>query len=359
MRLITTTKRLAITLTGSAVMLVLAGAVPAPAAAAEPDASVAVSAGTSWAETMRLKLGREAHLSRLGARLPELRATVTERTTALTAARTAEAAATVAVTRTTTTVRSTHATHAAARTSVAAAKKALVAARKHRPYSSSRVAKADKALRTAQARLQTRAAVAGQATTALKKARAAHTAAARRLASATAGHRTAVRTVSNAQAAIQAWPQSRAALAARAATLSDDVVGQYRASFTTANTTRVYGVTVNRVVAYSFRRMIDDAAAAGIKLSGGGFRTRAEQIRLRTVNGCPDVWTAPASSCRVPTAIPGRSLHELGLAVDMTAGGTSINSRKNPAFVWMAANAGRYGFVNLPSEPWHWSITGG
>ena len=126
-----------------------------------------------------------------------------------------------------------------------------------------------------------------------------------------------------------------------------------------ANTTRVYGVTVNRVVAYSFQRMIDDAAKAGIKLSGGGFRTRAEQIRLRTANGCPDVYTSPASSCRVPTAIPGRSLHELGLAVDMICGSTSVNTRKSPAFKWMAANAGNYGFVNLPSEPWHWSITGG
>ena len=29
------------------------------------------------------------------------------------------------------------------------------------------------------------------------------------------------------------------------------------------------------------------------------------------------------------------------------------------AFVWLAANAGRFGFSNLPSEPWHWSTTGG
>jgi len=61
----------------------------------------------------------------------------------------------------------------------------------------------------------------------------------------------------------------------------------------------------------------------------------------------------------VPTAIPGRSLHELGLAIDISSGGKSITSRKSKAFTWLAANAGKYGFVNLPSEPWHWSITGG
>ena len=35
--------------------------------------------------------------------------------------------------------------------------------------------------------------------------------------------------------------------------------------------------------------------------SGGGFRTKQRQIELRKINGCPDVWTAPSSSCRVPT----------------------------------------------------------
>jgi D-alanyl-D-alanine carboxypeptidase len=60
----------------------------------------------------------------------------------------------------------------------------------------------------------------------------------------------------------------------------------------------------------------------------------------------------------VPTAIPGRSLHELGLAVDITAGGSSLTAG-SPGFRWLAANAATYGYVNLPSEPWHWSITGG
>ena len=30
----------------------------------------------------------------------------------------------------------------------------------------------------------------------------------------------------------------------------------------------------------------------------------------------------------------------------------------DPAFVWLTANAARFGFFNLPSEPWHWSVNG-
>jgi D-alanyl-D-alanine carboxypeptidase len=149
-----------------------------------------------------------------------------------------------------------------------------------------------------------------------------------------------------------------AGLAAQAAAVTGQVVTQTRGSFTTVQTTQVYGVTVNKIIAYPFQRMIDDAARAGIQLSGGGFRTKQQQIALRTINGCPDVWTAPSSSCKVPTAIPGRSLHEIGLAVDLTSGRRTINDRNSAAFKWLAANAGRYGFVNLPAEPWHWSITG-
>jgi D-alanyl-D-alanine carboxypeptidase len=104
--------------------------------------------------------------------------------------------------------------------------------------------------------------------------------------------------------------------------------------------------------------MVDDAKKAGIAISGGGFRTNQRQIELRKINGCPDVWTAPASSCRVPTAIPGRSLHEIGMAVDITSGGKTLTS-KSLAFKWLRAHADEYGFVNLPSEAWHWSITGG
>jgi D-alanyl-D-alanine carboxypeptidase len=146
--------------------------------------------------------------------------------------------------------------------------------------------------------------------------------------------------------------------AGQATKLAAQVVTDTRAAFKATDTTQVYGITVNKTVAYALKHMIDDAAKDGVALSGGGFRTRDQQIRLRIANGCPDIWTAPSSSCKVPTAIPGRSLHELGLAVDMTYGGKSIPNHASVAYKWLAAHAARYGYVNLPSEPWHWSITG-
>jgi LAS superfamily LD-carboxypeptidase LdcB len=66
----------------------------------------------------------------------------------------------------------------------------------------------------------------------------------------------------------------------------------------------------------------------------------------------------PASQCRPPTARPGTSQHEKGLAIDFTYNGRLIRSRSSAGYQWLAANAAAYGFKNLPSEPWHWSTTG-
>src|SRR3546814_6414625 len=70
------------------------------------------------------------------------------------------------------------------------------------------------------------------------------------------------------------------------------------------------------------------------------------------------VYQMAPSQCSPPTARPGQSNHERGLAVDFTYGGSTIQSRSSPAFEWLRGNAARYGFYNLPSEPWHWSVNG-
>jgi LAS superfamily LD-carboxypeptidase LdcB len=103
--------------------------------------------------------------------------------------------------------------------------------------------------------------------------------------------------------------------------------------------------------------MLAAAAADGVKLGGFGYRDSANQVRLRQQN-CPDPVNSPPSECDPPTAIPGTSMHERGLAIDFTANGQFITSHDNPGYEWLAANAGRFGFENLPSEPWHWSTNG-
>ena len=129
--------------------------------------------------------------------------------------------------------------------------------------------------------------------------------------------------------------------------------------------TRVGGITVAASLAPSLERLLEDAYADGILLTGYGYRSPETTARLRLVNGCPDVYESPASACRVPTARPGESMHERGLAVDFNhEGATLCYPRRaaacvgNPAFDWLTANAARYGLQVLDSEAWHWSTNG-
>jgi hypothetical protein len=121
-------------------------------------------------------------------------------------------------------------------------------------------------------------------------------------------------------------------------------------------------ITVAGSIADNLRAMLDAAAAGGVGLCGWGWRDPQQQIQLRRQHcGSSDyaVWHMPSSRCSPPTARPGFSQHEVGLAVDFTCnGGGSISSRGNVCFRWLDAHASDYGFYNLPSEPWHWSTTG-
>jgi peptidoglycan hydrolase CwlO-like protein len=124
----------------------------------------------------------------------------------------------------------------------------------------------------------------------------------------------------------------------------------------------VGGITVNAAIADKLQSLLAAAKADGIFLGGYGWRDINTQIALRRQNcGTSDyaIWDMPPDGCSPPTARPGASMHEQGLAIDFSVNGRFINSRSDPTFVWLAANAGRFGFSNLPSEPWHWSTTGG
>lgn len=100
-------------------------------------------------------------------------------------------------------------------------------------------------------------------------------------------------------------------------------------------------------------KMIEAMKAEGVNFTGGGYRTYQEQIRLRVVNGCPDIYNAPASSCGTPTAPPGSSNHELGLAIDFH----NCSVRSTLCHQWLKKYADPQ-IINLPSEAWHWSIDG-
>ena len=120
----------------------------------------------------------------------------------------------------------------------------------------------------------------------------------------------------------------------------------------------VRGIQVHKSIAAQLAAMLAASDAAGITLTGGGYRSAAAQIQIRRNNGCPDVYRSPASACSPPTARPGQSMHEQGLAIDFQCNGALIRSRNGPCWSWLVANAARFGFRNLPAEPWHWSTNG-
>ena len=124
---------------------------------------------------------------------------------------------------------------------------------------------------------------------------------------------------------------------------------------------RVGPFQVHESIADNVSRLLAAASADGINLSGGGYRSPERQVQLRRQN-CGSssyaIYEMSSSRCRPPTARPGRSNHERGLALDLRCNGGSMSTRGNVCFSWMAANAANFGLYNLPSEPWHWSVNG-
>ncbi len=122
----------------------------------------------------------------------------------------------------------------------------------------------------------------------------------------------------------------------------------------------VGGIRVHQSMAGNLQSLLAAASSAGINFGGGGYRDSAGQIAVRR-NNCGSsnyaIYEMPASSCSPPSARPGSSMHERGLAVDFTQGGSTL-SRGSSGFAWLRANASSFGFFNLPSEPWHWSSNG-
>jgi hypothetical protein len=101
------------------------------------------------------------------------------------------------------------------------------------------------------------------------------------------------------------------------------------------------GQTMRPDVAAAFDRMAAAAAGAGVTLViNSAFRSDAEQAALFAANPDPRM-----------VAPPGTSLHRCGTELDL---GPST------AYGWLAANAGRFGFLQRYSwEPWHYGFTAG
>jgi septal ring factor EnvC (AmiA/AmiB activator) len=121
-------------------------------------------------------------------------------------------------------------------------------------------------------------------------------------------------------------------------------------------------ITVAASIADNVQALLDAAASDGVSLcASSGYRSPQQQIELRRQNcGSSNyaIYYMPPSQCSPPTARPGTSMHEQGLAIDFSCNGGGAIRYGNECWNWLAAHADEYGLYNLPSEPWHWSVSG-
>lgn len=122
---------------------------------------------------------------------------------------------------------------------------------------------------------------------------------------------------------------------------------------------KVSGQIVSSIIASRVIAIVNDAKVKGVNLTpGSSLRSYEEQQKLYAKN-------CKGGKCRPPTATPGSSNHERGLAVDWQYKGSTIcypNSTcspgSNPGYDFLMENGEKYGFKKLKSEAWHWSMDG-
>lgn len=120
----------------------------------------------------------------------------------------------------------------------------------------------------------------------------------------------------------------------------------------TGATVRVY-----TPAAANWQALFDLARSQGVPLSGWGWRDPQTQIRLREQR-CPGRVYDRSCKGSPPTAVPGSSRHEFGVAIDFTCPSSTIPSHSGPCWNFLAQYGAQFGVKNLPSEPWHWSADG-
>jgi LAS superfamily LD-carboxypeptidase LdcB len=178
----------------------------------------------------------------------------------------------------------------------------------------------------------------------------------------------AIRTADEQRRALQALRKAQADAAARRAAeqraaeaaAQPGALGPASGSLSTVACPGGGSITVDSSLASNLSALLRAASAAGLNMCGGGYRDPAEQVALRRAHcGSSNyaIYEAPSSACSPPTARPGTSMHEKGLAIDFTCGGGTVQWG-TACFSWLEGHAGAYGLSNLPSEPWHWSANG-
>jgi len=103
---------------------------------------------------------------------------------------------------------------------------------------------------------------------------------------------------------------------------------------------------VSSLISQKVVDMVKAAKADGVNLVGSSWRSYESQQQLY-IDNCK------RGHCDTPTAKPGNSQHERGLATDFGAA-----DKGGKVWNWLSANGAKYGYINFPAESWHWSMSG-
>jgi D-alanyl-D-alanine carboxypeptidase len=90
-----------------------------------------------------------------------------------------------------------------------------------------------------------------------------------------------------------------------------------------------------------------------------GYRSpESDKIRCDTEHNCDGARRAACSAHRTGTAIDLNVGWAQGVSADTASNENRMMQTRTAAYKWMVKNAGRFGFVNYPYEPWHWEYVG-
>jgi len=116
---------------------------------------------------------------------------------------------------------------------------------------------------------------------------------------------------------------------------------------------------LRRMVAAA-RRDVPEIAADPQQLTVfSGYRDPADDAaRCTAEQNCQGLVRAECSAHRTGLAVDLILGSAPGFAADSSDDTNRLYQSRTPAYLWLVANARRYGFVNYVFEPWHWEWTG-
>ena len=126
-------------------------------------------------------------------------------------------------------------------------------------------------------------------------------------------------------------------------------------------------VQLEPAVLAAWRRMVAAARAEApgiaadpdlLKVFSGYRSPAADAARCALQANCNGRERASCSPHRTGRAIDLYLGHAPGYTADASADENRLFQSRSPAYLWLVANAARFGFVNYAYEPWHWEWIG-